>query len=61
MLSPDTATYKVVVAWTDALGFPGRRSKRVQARNAHAAILAVEQEIAKQEDVGFKKATARRL
>lgn len=54
--------YKVVVAWTDALGYPGKRSKHVQAQNAHAAILLVEQEISRHvQSVEFKKAQARRL
>ena len=58
----ETHPYKVVVAWTDALGFPGKRSKHVQAQNAHAAILSVEQEISKcVQSVEFRKAQARRL
>lgn len=58
----ETFPYKVVVAWTDALGYPGKRSKHVQAQNAHAAILLVEQEISRHvQSVEFKKAQARRL
>lgn len=58
----ETFPYKVVVCWTDALGFPGKRSKHVEAQNAHAAILLVEQEISRHvQSVEFKKAQARRL
>ncbi len=58
----DIGVYKVVVSWTDALGFPGRRSKRVQAKNAQAAIQSVKNEVVGQEQtVEFKKATALRL
>jgi len=58
----DIGVYKVVVCWTDALGFPGKRSKRIEAKNAQAAIQSVKNEIVGQEQtVEFKKAQARRL
>jgi hypothetical protein len=54
--------YRVVVCWTDALGFPGKRSKHVQAQNAHVAIELVEQEISQHvQAVEFRKAQAKRL
>lgn len=58
----DIGVYKVVVSWTDALGFPGKRSKRIEAKNAQAAIQSVKSDVLGQEQtVEFKKATARRL
>jgi len=58
----DIGVYKVVVCWIDALGFSGKRSKRIEAKNAKAAIQSVKNEIVGQEQtVEFKKATALRL